>query len=106
MPKFYKRGTPEDPLLARSARDIRTEISFPQNHDALLAEFGEYTLHDLLNGEVELESEQGSLFRCYLIRDEDERRVVVDDYHPEEDADVKVDGFGNILGDIDDPEIP
>lgn len=107
MAKFYKRGEPATDELKAQAAFIRDLSQRPENADALSGEFGDYKLHDLVNGEVELEAEDGYQYRMYFVYDAPgSTRLVVDDYHPEEDADKLVDAAGNLLEPYDDPEVP
>lgn len=106
MAKFYKRQDPSDDLLRRQADLVKETVALPENRVPLVNEFGAYTLHTLSNGDVELAAEDGQLFRLYVVLDEDGHRLIVDDYHPDEDADVKVDAGGQILEPFDDPEVP
>lgn len=97
MAKFYKRGEPVTEELKQQVEAIRREEELDHNRLALQNEFGNYTLHDLENGEVELAAEDGTLYRLYLVQSSPTHvNLVVDDYHPEEDADGKVDRFGFI----------
>lgn len=98
MAKFYKRGEPVTPELQQQVEAIRREYDLDHNRITLETEFPNHTLHDLENGEVELAAEDGSLYRLYLVRSAvDHVNLVVDDYHPEEDADVKVNAYGELL---------
>lgn len=108
MAKFYQRGEPATEELRKQAQDVRDTAALPENHDALRLEFGEeYQLHDLVNGDLELEAESGDLFRCYIVfTSTEDFRLVIDDYHPEEDAHRQVDAYGQILEPYDDPEVP
>ena len=99
MAKFYKRGEPISDELKAQVAEIRREYDLDHNRLALEMEFPGHTLHDLKSGEVELAAEDGNLYRLYLVQSSPTHvNLVVDDYHPEEDADVKVDAYGDLVG--------
>ena len=109
MDKFYKRGEPPTDELRTEALAVLQEIVVER--DTLYNEFGEFETFVLESGDVELVADNGDLFRCYIARyldstDREERRLIVDDYHPDEDASVQVDAFGNITEEYEDNEVP
>lgn len=87
MAKKFKRGKPDgsaDLERQKVCRDLTTTYSAE-----LRNEFGDYKLYNLVNGEIELVSERGEEFRLYYVVEgvgRGSERLIIDDYHPEEDA--------------------
>jgi hypothetical protein len=105
MAKHFKRGTPESEEDKAHQAFIRH--LFEQEVDAgnVEADLLGGEMFDLLNGEVELVLPDGRLFRLYTVDvAQGDTRVVIDDYHPEEDAVVTVDEF-DIVTDPDHPHV-
>jgi hypothetical protein len=101
MPKQFPRGKPDGEMAVVNNLTIRNLFARDKAEMDSMYPAG-FELHDLVNGEVELVSGEDVL-RCYSQPvEEGYVALIIDDYHPDDDANMMVDDVGNILNPEDD----